>query len=173
MDWLDDRYEVSDAGEVRSWKIRRKTEGRAAAPRELTQFLGKDGYWRVGVISGGRQQTLSVARCVLRAFTGVFGPHANHIDGNRTNNARTNLEWCTASENHLHAHRVLGRAPGGCAQVAVVQLTRDGTVVRVWPSQMAAARAGFHHSSISAVCRGVNRSHGGFLWKHFDEVLKL
>lgn len=33
----------------------------------------------------------------------------NHIDGNKLNNDITNLEWCTQSENMIHAYRVLHR----------------------------------------------------------------
>ena len=31
----------------------------------------------------------------------------NHIDGNRQNNAVTNLEWCSSKENHEHLYQVL------------------------------------------------------------------
>ena len=31
----------------------------------------------------------------------------NHIDGNRQNNAVSNLEWCSAKENHEHLWQVL------------------------------------------------------------------
>lgn len=29
----------------------------------------------------------------------------NHIDGNKSNNSLVNLEWCTDSENKIHAYK--------------------------------------------------------------------
>lgn len=39
-------------------------------------------------------------------------PHINHIDSNPSNNNINNLEWCTASENTIHAIKVGRRVNG-------------------------------------------------------------
>lgn len=58
-------------------------------------------------------KTLYVHRLVAENF--IENPLAkkevNHIDGNRTNNNVSNLEWVTGSENMFHSYRVLNRKP--------------------------------------------------------------
>ena len=39
-------------------------------------------------------------------------PQINHIDGNKANFKLNNLEWCTQSENQIHAYRVLRKGGG-------------------------------------------------------------
>ena len=180
MDWLDDRYEVSDAGEVRSWAYRNGKPGRATRPHKLKPWANHQGYLHVDVSVDGKARGVSVARCVLRAFTGVFGPQANHLDGKRQHNALANLEWCTAAENVQHSIRVLGRKSPtkgnfsilASRTTAVIQLQFDGTVVRVWPCMADAWRAGFSGPAISAVCSGRRKQHGGFHWQYVTHAAR-
>lgn len=53
----------------------------------------------------------------------------NHLDGNKGHNHRTNLEWCTKSQNALHAFRTGIRVPAntGCRH-AMAKLTEDQVV---------------------------------------------
>jgi len=52
-------------------------------------------------------------------------PEINHKDGNKINNAVTNLEWATSSENNMHAFRVLGRQTPRGEQHGSAKLTAD------------------------------------------------
>lgn len=65
------------------------------------------GYLQATIMAGGEQKTCKIHRVVALAF--LAKPNGkdqiNHKDGNKTNNAVSNLEWVTASENALHAVR--------------------------------------------------------------------
>ena len=97
----ESKYEVSDAGNVRS--LRRNII--------LKPYpTGTRGDLKVD-FGGNPRKTYYVARLVLLAFDGLnkHRTEANHKDGNITNNRKTNLEWVTHRENKLHSYRVLKR----------------------------------------------------------------
>ena len=93
----DGSYEVSDLGRVR--RIYGKIIG---------QWPSDQGYLLVRL--SGPRAMIRVHRLVAVAFVpnpeGL--PFVNHIDSSRSNNAATNLEWCTQKEN-LHHAGLLGR----------------------------------------------------------------
>lgn len=63
------------------------------------------GYHRVRVTIEREKTSLKIHREVAKAFipnpNGL--PQVNHIDGNKENNAATNLEWITNRDNAHHA----------------------------------------------------------------------
>ena len=54
------------------------------------------------------QKTYSLHRLMMAVFNPVDNMEElviNHIDGNKENNSLENLEWCTISENAIHAYK--------------------------------------------------------------------
>lgn len=94
-------YEVSDGGLVRSLGGRRGTHGKV-----LKGFNYK-GYRKVDLCINSKKRTFQVHRLVAEAFIPNPDnlPKVNHIDGVKHNNAVSNLEWCTHTENMHHAWR--------------------------------------------------------------------
>ena len=97
-------YEVSNLGRVRS--LDRFYNGINLKGKILKLSPNKFGYLRFTAKKDNITKTLHVHRIVLLAFNSIQeNKQVNHIDGNKTNNKLENLEWCTDSENKLHAYK--------------------------------------------------------------------
>lgn len=97
-------YSVSDRGIIR----RDRGGDGTRAGKILNPSLTPYGYHCVGLSSLGIQKTYLVHALVLFAFVGPRpeGYGINHIDGVKTNNRLSNLEFCTPAENSRHAARL-------------------------------------------------------------------
>ena len=87
---------VSDDGRVRS-NLR---DGRI-----LKTQLDKKGYVRVRVTIHGVKKTFKIHRLVAELYVPNPDnmPQVNHIDGDKTNNSASNLEWVSNYDNAQHA----------------------------------------------------------------------
>ncbi len=102
-------YLVSNTGRVRSIDRMipfKNNNLRLHKGRELKQFKSKFGYMYVVITINRIEHKEKVHRLVAKTF--IPNPEnksqVNHIDGNKENNNLNNLEWCTPSENMLHAY---------------------------------------------------------------------
>lgn len=88
-------YEVSNLGQVRSWKNNRW--GKAKTPRILKQSPNRDGYLQVMLDRKPRR----VHNLVLTTFIGPRpdGQQGAHGNGDKTDNRLANLRWATRQEN--------------------------------------------------------------------------
>lgn len=101
-------YQVSNLGNVRSLTL---WNGHKYVKRDIPKNLKLDvsttGYLKIKIRIDGIKKDYKVHRLVALAFIKpIQGKEfVNHIDGNKTNNEVSNLEWCTRSENMIHAYR--------------------------------------------------------------------
>lgn len=75
-----------------------KTRNRAGTEYQIINFS----------LENGKKKTYRAHRLVLMAFKPVDNMEnleVNHVDGNKKNNKLENLEWCTSSENQIHAFK--------------------------------------------------------------------
>lgn len=115
-------YLVSDEGHVKSVERFVKTfNGEKECLRHIPEtypLKEKDirGYKNVSIIQYDldmkpiKRYMRQVHRLVLETFNPVCNMEnlqVNHIDGNKSNNKSSNLEWVTPKENTVHAHKVL------------------------------------------------------------------
>lgn len=108
-------YQISNLGRVRSVPRvvpHKSKHGSVAYQRWESKILRptitNQGYEMVVLSKSGKFSYPTVHRLVAIAF--IPNPHnkrtVNHIDGDKTNNVVSNLEWCTSSENNQHAYDV-------------------------------------------------------------------
>lgn len=93
-----EHYLISESGEVINTK-----SGRAVKPS-----LNENGYWYVSLWKDNKGKTCSLHRLVAESFipNPDNKPFVNHIDANRANPHKDNLEWCNQSENIKHAYNI-------------------------------------------------------------------
>jgi hypothetical protein len=96
-------------------------------------------------------------------------PMINHIDECKSNNHVSNLEWVTNQENLNYGscqERKSKAMTNGKLSKPILQLTKDGELVKEWISATEAGRNGFIQGNISYCCQGKRNTHAGYLWKY-------
>jgi hypothetical protein len=157
-------YEVTDAGEVYSVAraISRRNGTIYHVKRKVLRLLSHPGgYLKVFLTdtTAGRVEQRLVHRLVAEAFIpNAQGKRAvNHLDGDKTNNAATNLEWVTDTENQQHALRTGLRSarpgPRGAAspRAKLSQEQVDEIRLRLARGEAVAAIARVYHMGWSAI----------------------
>lgn len=107
---FEDKYEISDLGNVRSLSRQVRTKGnstRTVKGKILRQQINHRGYSIIGLSTEKSVKTFAVHQLVGITFIPNFikGTELNHKDGNKQNNALANLEESNPSHNQLHAVR--------------------------------------------------------------------
>jgi hypothetical protein len=178
-------YQVSNFGNIRSVRrevkspirnnitIHRKGKLISAKP-------GKTGYCKVCLHKYGFGKFFPVHRLVAIAFIDntESKPFINHIDGNPSNNNVENLEWCTQSENILHAYKIGSKkAPDyfylkqvgkeSPTAISIIQKDSTGNFIRKWDCINDVQRElGFNRPNICKCAKGKINTAYGFKWEY-------
>jgi len=75
--------------------------------RLLKRFIDTNGYYFYNLYTDSHSSP-KLHRLIAKTFIPNPNnyPDVNHIDGNKLNNSIDNLEWCTKSQNTLHAYKL-------------------------------------------------------------------
>ena len=131
-------YMVSDHGRVLSFKGKSKLI--------LCTTIAGEGYEQTELMQKGIYTKYYTHRLVAKAFipNPKHLPQVNHLDGNTLNNHVSNLEWCDAHDNIMHAIRMGLRPPRKTGSkysgVPCAVTDASGNALRAYPSMQAMSK---------------------------------
>lgn len=156
---LDFHYSISSLGRVRN---------------DNTMLLLSPsltcGYYKVRLSNKGKVYDFMVHKLVYQIFNEDFQIPKNyvidHINGNKLDNRLENLRKISLSENVLDA-LYTQYTNNSCKKVEQLDMLNNHIAYFNSCSQ-AARELNLDSSTISKVCRGKNKSHGGFKFKYVE-----
>lgn len=171
-------YQVSNFGNVKSLQ----SGNHHSKIKILTPICADGRYLRVTLYKQKKPKYFPVHRLVAMAFipNPENKPQVNHINGNKKDNRVENLEWCTSSENNLHAYKSginkgskpwLGKTGfQNSTSIPVNQIDLStGSVLATFGSMEEAGRlTGCSPAKIGKCCKGVFSQTHGYGWKYAD-----
>ena len=181
IEGYEGRYQVSNFGNVKSLNYKHTGEEKI-----MQSCKDKIGYLHIKLFMNGKPKMYKVHRLVAQAFISNLEnkPQVNHIDGDKTNNRVTNLEWTTQEENMRHAYKnglkvqteeikkkiglsrlgkYKGRNSYNCKKVKCVS---TGEVF--YSLNEAGEKYNISPSSITECCRGRHKTAKGLKWEYVE-----
>lgn len=162
-------YQISNYGRLKSIGKNNKSKNNNKTIIRKT-FPNHKGYLSCIIYNNIGKYSVRIHRLVAENFIDnpLSKKQVNHIDGNKQNNRIDNLEWCTNSENQIHAYRNGLEKPR--FQKKVNQYDLDGNYIQTFEYIIEVTRKiGIDNSSISEVCKGKRKTAGGYIWKYVDD----
>ncbi len=160
-----DKIEVSNMGRVRSLL--------RGEPYILKTQADPKGYLRLRVTIERKRLSFKVHRIVAQAFIDNPNnlPQVNHIDGNKSNNKASNLEWSANRDNALHAIKnglwdsvIEGANKENERRKKPIIATKDGEVIKF--SSVSEAERHFNSRHISDVLKGKRQKVKGWSFSY-------
>ena len=174
IDGYKNHYQVSNFGNVRG-KIRNVSNHTGfitLKSKILKQATNKKGYKVCYLSMNSKQKTIPVHRLVAKAFIDnpYKLPQVNHIDGIKSNNNVSNLEWCDNLYNQQHAIKLglVNRSDKcGKPKIKVSKIDRYSlTVIETYNSIAEASRKNnLNKSNIASVIKGKRNYCGNYIWR--------
>lgn len=166
----EDFYQASNLGNIKN-----KRTSRILKPYKNK----KNKYMYSHLSKNGVGKVIRTHKLIAKTF--ILNPHnyniINHIDGDKSNNKASNLEWCSQKHNVNEAWR-LGlskvsdiqrkKASAFCKNKTkkVAQYDKNGKLIKIYKSQKEASyENNISKTAINNNVCGYSKSAGGYIWE--------
>lgn len=161
-------YQVSNKGRVKSLDrevihkngLIKLYKGRVLINNNLTK------YPSIHLYLNGKVKNYLIHRLVAQAFilNTLNKLEVNHINGIKKDNRVENLEWCTRSENTIHAYKT-GLQNGNHKKKRVCLIENDKILLIFDSIKEACYATNGERHGIGRACAGKVHTSGGYKWK--------
>jgi hypothetical protein len=161
-------YKISTEGKILS--LTRTYIRESGVPLNLKQKerrcrLDEKGYLRVQLWKNNKPKNHRLHQ--LLGITFIPNPYnydtINHIDGDKTNNSLSNLEWCSSDHNTKEAIRI------GLIKTRPIAKKKHNIILGVYTSITEAAnKEGLERSSIFRCLSGKYKFYKGYTWEYVE-----
>lgn len=156
LDTIDSKYAISNLGNIKNIKT----------SKILKPEITNKGYKKVNLSINGKRQKFYIHRLVAMMFLENDNPdvknNVNHKDGNKLNNNADNLEWCSSSDNQIHAIRTGLKQQ--CIPIEAINLS-TGEQYRFESIKDCAISLGMFTNGIRRVLNNECSHHHGYTFK--------
>lgn len=145
-------YQVSNLGRIKSLARYQDNHGTKQWIEERIKNTRpkNNGYLIVDLYKNGEGKTKHVHRLVAETFIGndENKTTVNHIDGNKSNNVVSNLEWATPSEQNKHYYKNKLKSENSINKAVKAMNTANS-------KPLIDTVSGFYYESISNACKAL------------------
>lgn len=171
-------YQISNLGNIRRLRFINNIVNKEKISM-VKKYIINSGYEKVMLYKNNKYENKLVHRLVAETFIENKYDHKyiNHINGIKTDNKATNLEWCSANENMKHAyiHNLkiasnLGRFGSDSFKAIKINMIDKKTnkIIKTFGSLIEGAYfVGTNKSChICSCCKGKLKSAYGYKWEY-------
>lgn len=174
------KYQVSSMGRIKTIgrQINHSRVGeKTVAERIRKTPLSTYGYPLIYIMG----KTLVVHRLVAKLYVPNPDnkPQVNHINGDKSDNNKNNLEWVTCQENIIHSYRVLHRTPSKAglgktganhpSSKPIQEIDESGNIIRTFECiTHAALLYDINRTRITKNCNGEINNVNGKVFRFLD-----
>lgn len=132
--------------------------------RELKYRINHGGYCIVNI----RKKNFRVNRLVALLFIGPcrHGYQVNHIDGNKLNNHRTNVEYLSKSKNQLHRRHTLWK--NGSTSSLAVSAKKGEELITFSSINSAHKCLRISYTCIKQCCEGIRKTAWWYTFSYYE-----